>query len=35
MILKFFNANQIDFSRKLEFILNLRKSKQQNKSLIV
>ena len=35
MILKFFNANQIDYSRKLEFILNLRKSKQQNKSLIV
>ena len=34
-MLKFFNANQKNFSRKLESILDLRKQKQKNKSFIV
>ena len=34
-MLKFFNANQKNFSRKLELILNFRKQKQKNKSFIV
>ena len=34
-MLKFFNANQKNFSRKLELILNFRKQKQNNKSFIV
>ena len=35
VMLKFFNANQKNFSRKLELILNFRKQKQKNKSFIV
>ena len=35
VMLKFFNANQKNFSRKLELILDIRKQKQKNKSLIV
>jgi len=34
-MLKFFNANQRNFSKKLELILDARKQKQKNKSLIV
>ena len=34
-MLKFFNANQKNFLSKLEFILNTRKIKQNNQSLIV
>ena len=34
-MLKFFNANQKNFLKKLEFILNSRKLKQQNKSTLV
>ena len=35
IMLKFFNANQKNFLSKLEFILNTRKIKQNNQSLIV
>ena len=34
-MLKFFNANKKNFSRKLELILDFRKQKQKNKSFIV
>ena len=34
-MLQFFNANQKNFLKKLEFILNSRKLKQQNKSTLV
>ena len=34
-MLKFFNANQKNFLKKLEFVLNSRKLKQQNKSNLV
>ena len=34
-MLKFFNTNQKNFSKKLESILNLRKSKQKYKSATV
>ncbi len=34
-MLKIFNANQKNFSRKLESILDIRKQKQKNKSFIV
>ena len=34
-MLKFFNANQKNFSKKLELILDIRKQKQKNKSFIV
>ncbi len=34
-MLKFFNANQKNFSKKLELILDVRKQKQKNKSFIV
>ena len=34
-MLKFFNANQKNFSRKLETILDIRKQKQKNNSFIV
>ena len=34
-MLKFFNTNQKNFSKKLELILNLRKSKQKYKSATV
>ena len=34
-MLKFFNADQKNFSRKLELILNIRKQKQKNKSFFV
>ena len=34
-MLKFFNANQKNFLRKLESILDIRKQKQKNKSFIV
>ena len=35
VMLKFFNANQKNFSRKLETILDIRKQKQKNNSFIV
>ena len=35
LMLKFFNANQKNFLKKLEFVLNSRKLKQQNKSNLV
>ena len=35
IMLKFLNANQKNFLSKLEFILNTRKIKQNNQSLIV
>ena len=34
-MLKFFNANQKNFSKKLETILDIRKQKQKNNSFIV
>ena len=34
-MLKIFNANQKNFSRKLDSILEIRKKKQKNKSFIV
>ena len=34
-MLKIFNANQKNFSRKLESVLDIRKQKQKNKSFIV
>ena len=34
-MLKYLNANQKNFSRKLEIILNARKLKQQTKSTVV
>ena len=34
-MLKFFNANQKNFLKKLEFVLTSRKLKQQNKSNLV
>ena len=34
-MLKFFNSNQKNFSKKLETILNLRKTGQKNQSIVV
>ena len=34
-MLKFFNANQKDFTKKLELILNVRNLKQRNQSTSV